>query len=78
MGEKKFGVVVVFGESASKMYNENFDEDNPISESELEEFGCVVRRSFDSEAERDAYLMALGDSDGWGDFIIAEERFLKP
>ena len=78
MEEKNFDVVVLFGESASKMYNENFDEDNPISESELEEFGCVVRRSFESEAECNAYLMALEDSDGWDDYIIAEERFLKP
>lgn len=76
--EKKFEIVVVFGETAAKMYFENFDEDEPISEAELEEWGCVVRRSFDTEAELRAYLMALDDSDGWDDYIVAEERFLKP
>lgn len=78
MEEKKFKVVVVFGETAAKMYDENFDEDEPISESKLEEFGCVVRRSFNTKAELDAYLLALGDSDGWWDYAVAEERFLKP
>lgn len=77
MEEKKFDVVVVFGETAVKKYNENFEKDEPMSESELDNWGCVVRRSFDTESERNAYLMALEDSDGWWDYIVAEERFLK-
>lgn len=78
MEEKKFDVVVVFGLSAAKKYYENFEEDEPLSESELDDLGCVTRRSFATEAERDAYLTALEDSDGWDDYIVAEERFLKP
>lgn len=76
MEEKKFDVVVVFGETASKMYWENYNEDEPIKESELEEYGSVVRRSFETEAERNAYLKGLEDSDGWNDYAVAEERFL--
>lgn len=75
--EKTFDVVVVFGEEASRAYAQAWENEVPISESKLEEFGCVTRRSFDTESERAAYLMALEDSDGWYDYVIAEERLLN-
>lgn len=77
MEEKKFEVIVVFGESAAKAYREAWECEEPISESKLEELGCVTRRSFATEAERAAYLMALEDSDGWYDYFVAEERLLQ-
>ena len=75
--EKKFDVVVVFGEQAARMYWDNADEENPIPEKELEEFGAVVRRSFETEAELNAYLQGVDDCDGWNDYCVAEERFLE-
>ena len=78
MEEKKFDVVVVFGESAARAYREAWECEEPVSESKLEELGCVVRHSFDTEAERSAYLMALEDSDGWRDYFVAEEKLLNP
>lgn len=77
MKEKKFEVIVVFGESAARAYREAWEREEPISESKLEELGCVTRRSFATEAERAAYLMALEDSDGWYDYFVAEERLLQ-
>ena len=78
MEEKKFKVVVVFGESAARAYREAWDSNEIVSESKLEELGCVVRHTFDTAEECEAYLMALEDSEGWYDHIVTDEKFLKP
>lgn len=78
MEEKKFDVVVVFGADAVSEYVEAWDNNEQISEGRLEELGCVVRRSFKTEAEKKAYLLALEDADGWWENTVAEENHLKP
>ena len=78
MEENKFHVVVVFGADAVGAYSRAWDENEQISESKLEELGCVVRHSFDTKEERDAYIMALSEADGWHENVLAKEEYLKP
>ena len=78
MKEKKYEIVVVFGTDAVRKYSRAWDCNEQISEEELETLGCVTRRSFDTKEERDAYIMALSDADGWFGNVIAEEEYLKP
>lgn len=78
MEGNKFNVVVVFGTDAVRKYSRAWDDNEQSSEEELGDFGCVTRRSFDTKAERDAYIMALSDADGWHDNIVAKEEYLKP
>ena len=78
MEKRKFNVVVVFGSDAVREYSKAWDNDGQISEEELGNLGCVTRRSFDTKEERDAYIMALSDADGWFENVLAKEEFLKP
>lgn len=78
MDGNKFNVVVVFGTDAVKAYSRAWDSNEQISEEELETLGCVTRRTFDTKEERDAYIMALSDADGWFENVVAEEEYLKP
>ncbi len=78
MEEKKYEIVVVFGADAVRKYSRAWDADEQISEEELEELGSVTRHSFETKEERDAYIMALSDAEGWLENIVAEEAFLKP
>lgn len=77
MKEKKYEIVVVFGTDAVREYSRAWDCNEQISEEELENLGCVTRRSFDTKEERDAYIMALSDADGWFENVVAEEEYLK-
>lgn len=58
---KKFTVKVVFGEVAVAAFQEN----PRITYEKLREHGDVSKVSFDTEAERDAYIRGLEDSVGW-------------
>ena len=78
MKEKKFDVVVVFGEYAVRDFMDVWGSEDKVSEEELESKGSVVRHSFATEAERDAYMLALEDSAGWLESVVADERNLKP
>lgn len=78
MEGNKFNVVVVFGADAVRKYSRAWDADEQTSERELEELGSVTRRSFETKEERDAYIMALSDAEGWLDNIVAKEEYLKP
>lgn len=78
MEGNKFNVVVVFGADAVRKYNRAWDVDEQTSERELEELGSVTRHSFDTKEERDAYIMALSDAEGWLENIVAKEEYLKP
>lgn len=76
--EKKFDVVAVFGECAVRDFMDVFGSDDKVSIEELESKGSVVRHSFATEAERDAYMLALEDSAGWLESVVADEKNLKP
>lgn len=78
MKEKKFDVVAVFGECAVRDFMDVFGSDDKVSIEELESKGSVVRHSFATEAERDAYMLALEDSAGWLESVVADEKNLKP
>lgn len=77
MNENKLNVVVVFGTDAVDAYSRAWDDNEQVSESKLEELGCVVRRSFETKEELNAYMMGISDSDGWLSNIIANEENLK-
>ena len=76
--EKKFDVVAVFGEVAVRRFMDVLGSEYKVSEEELESCGSVVRHSFATEAERDAYMLALEDSAGWLKSVVADEKNLKP
>lgn len=76
--EKKFDVVAVFGEVAVRRFMDVLGSEYKVSEEELESCGSVVRHSFATEAERDAYMLALEDSAGWLESVVADEKNLKP
>ena len=76
--EKKFDVVAVFGEVAVRRYMDVCGSEYKVSEEELERYGSVVRHSFATEAERDAYMLAMEDSAGWLESVVADEKDLKP
>jgi hypothetical protein len=78
MKEKEFDVVVVLGSDAVREYSRAWDNNEQVSEEKLENLGCVTRRSFKTKEERDAYIMALSDADGWFENIVVEEQNLKP
>ena len=78
MKNKKFDVVVVFGEMAVRRFMDVWGSECKVSEEELERYGSVVRHSFVTEAERDAYMLALEDSAGWMESVVADEKNLKP
>lgn len=78
MEEKKYEIVVVFGTDAVKAYSRAWDDNERMSEVILEELGCVKRRSFNTQEEYDAYVMALCDADGWLENVVAREEYLKP
>lgn len=59
--DEGYGVIIVFGEYCAKAYmNEGFEG----MRNHLDE-GSLVRRVFDTKAERDAYIKGVDDSDGW-------------
>lgn len=61
IAENGYEVVVVFGEYCAKAYiNEGFEG----MRNHLDE-GSLVRRVFDTRAERDAYIKGIDDADGW-------------
>jgi len=61
VAECGYEVVIVFGEYCAKAYmNEGFEG----MRNHLDE-GSLVRRVFDTRAERDAYIKGIDDSDGW-------------
>lgn len=76
--EKKFDVVAVFGEVAVRRFMDVWGSEDKVSEEELESKGSVVRHSFATESERDAYILALEDSAGWLESVVADEKNLKP
>ena len=61
VAENGYEVIIVFGEYCADAYmNEGFEGmRNHIDE------GSLVRRVFDTRAERDAYIKGIDDSDGW-------------
>lgn len=58
---KKFHLKVILGESACDAFN-----DNPkTTYGKLRELGNAKKMSFNSEAEREAYIQGLEDAQGW-------------
>lgn len=68
MKKESHKVTVIFGSDAVRQYY-----DSPrTSIMHLKELGDVVKRSFATKAELDAYLTGLADSDGWLEYAIKE------
>lgn len=68
MKKETHKVTVIFGSEAVREY---FDNSKATIKS-LKTLGDVVRRSFATKAELDAYLTGLADSDGWLEYAIKE------
>ncbi len=69
-----YEVFVVFGEYCARAYME---EGLKGVRRKLDE-GTIVKRSFGSKAERDAYIMGIDDADGWmGSAVISTEDILN-
>ena len=59
--DEGYGVIIIFGESCASAY---MDSGFDAMREKLDE-GQLVRRVFDTKAERDAYIKGIDDSDGW-------------
>lgn len=68
MEKKSHKVTVIFGTDAVREYSDN----SRATIKSLNELGSVVKRSFSTKAELDAYLTGLEDSDGWMEYAIKE------
>lgn len=66
MKTKKYKVSVVFGSDATREYW------NGASVKKLKELGSVVKRSFDTEEELNAYKLGLEDYDGYLEYTVME------
>ena len=58
---KKFRLKVVFGEDATREVTEH----PKTTYAKLRELGDAKKISFDSEAEREAYIQGIEDAQGW-------------
>ena len=65
---------VVFGESAADCAAEG---DWRELKKTLADTGCVVKREFDTESERSAYLKGIEDMNGWLDSYPLNEDEVK-
>lgn len=66
-GKVMFAVHGVFGTAPAKKL---FDED-PIEDDDLLDGGGLeMLRYFDTEAEANAYVLALNDMDGWNEYAF--------
>lgn len=72
---KKFVVVVIFGEQAAKTYCE--EGLNAAKDCILNGDGTVMKREFDTEAERNAYMEGCRDADGWWSNTIIDDDDVK-
>lgn len=75
---KKYQVAVVLGEYAAECYEEYGLKllRKRINENEVD--GNVISREFDSQAERNAYIMAMEDANGWwGNAVISNSDMTK-
>lgn len=73
---KKYQVAVVLGEDAAECYDEYGLKELSKRISELG--GNVVSHEFDTPAERNAYIMAMEDANGWwGNAVISNSDITK-
>lgn len=68
MKKETYKVTVILGSDAVREY---FDNSKATIKS-LKTLGDVVKITFSTKAELDAYLTGLSDSDGWLDYAIKE------
>ena len=73
MAKNKYSVTVIFGECTAKAYMNGGVQEmrNHIDE------GQLVRKVFDTEAERKAYIAGIDDADGWYGSAVIDEEDLK-
>lgn len=64
----KFHLHLLFGSGLVSDFN-----DNGVIPADAEDKGACEYREFDTEAERNAYLQALRDSNGWMDFCTLDD-----
>lgn len=71
MARKKYAVVVVFGEEAANAYGWG---DMKRMYGLIREYnGSLTKRTFDTEAERKAYIRGIDDADGWiGSAVLSD------
>lgn len=67
MKTKKYKVSVVFGSDATREY-----WNGGASVKKMKELGSVVKRSFDTEEELNAYKLGLEDYDGYLEYAVME------
>lgn len=73
MAKNKYSATVIFGERAAKAYMNGGVQEmrNHIDE------GQLVRKVFDTEAERKAYIAGIDDADGWYGSAVIDDEDLK-
>ena len=72
---KNYSAIVVFGERAVNCYmNDNIQS---IEDSINGLDGSIIKRSFSTQEELNAYIKGLDDADGWLDSAVLDDQFIK-
>lgn len=71
--KKRISIVVVFGENAADSYME---EGIKAMRRTIEDDGdgALLRRYFDTDAERQAYIQGISDMEGWQGYAIIDDE----
>ena len=64
-------IKLVMGESAARIHSDG------APDSVVEEYGDIIERTFETEAELKAYLLALEDLDGWMGWTVYDPDNLR-
>jgi hypothetical protein len=67
---------IIFGSDAVRHYNETGEIPAAKTLEDLD--GTVLEKDFKSKEEYDAYISGLEESDGWSDWIVADQNFESP
>ena len=74
MKETKTTLNILFGEAAARAYDEFNTDESPELEREIERAsgGCYAYHEleFATQAEKEAYLKGIEDSQGWEDYVV--------
>lgn len=73
--KQKYVVVVVYGENAARSYMDGGFEGMRLSITGGE--GRLVKREFNTEEERKAYIQGVDDADGWWGSAVMDAEDVK-
>lgn len=77
MKTPKFKTFILFGETNVQIYERKFEHGKRLDIYQKEELkNGAIRKSFNTQAELNAYLEGIYDANGWlGNIVITEKEY---